>query len=316
MNTLIIVDYKTIPKTLQYLSNCYQFITDVKELHSIIVDNSEDYRNGLKTLEKVTQMQAKLMVAESVKERVFKTTFQGKELLYVCAEGNIGYAKGNNLGARVSQYYYGNTNYLFSNNDLHFTQKITLGNWEQLFQQNKDIAVIGPQIIDLRGKQQSPRKKTSAWNQLFMNYYDMLLPQIAKTSDSITDMDYNAVSQRCYWVSGSFMYIDGKKFRKVKGFDEGTFLFYEEAILAERLKKIDCVMYFDNEISIIHEHGQTVSQVFQILRGIQFSFDSCIFYFCKYCNLSKVVCVLAKINFIIFSLLFQIKKKLGKIFKK
>jgi GT2 family glycosyltransferase len=55
---------------------------------------------------------------------------------------------------------------------------------------------------------------------------------------------YETEERPCYWVSGCFMIIKSIDYINAEYFDENTFLYGEEMILAERLKKINRSMYF------------------------------------------------------------------------
>ena len=53
MISLIIVDYKSISKTLAYIQSCYEHILDTDQMHVIIVDNNEDVTAGMKEISKI-----------------------------------------------------------------------------------------------------------------------------------------------------------------------------------------------------------------------------------------------------------------------
>lgn len=312
MVSLIIVDYKTIPKTLEYIKACYEWIEDKELIHAIIVDNCENINTGLRFMEEICQNAPIEVKVEEIQKPVYEYVFEGKKLLYVCAGENLGYARGNNMGALVADKYYEDLYYLFSNNDLRFQQGFLL---ETLIAPTKtypDIALVGPRIVTPAGEQQSPRKRIGAFKQLFAYYDDLLLPKGMKIAKKITDVDSSDDSKICYWVTGSFMIADAAKFWEVEGFDEHTFLFCEEMILAERLLQKGYSIYYENQVNVIHEHGQTVKASLQVLKSIRISFQSSIYYYTTYRNLQKSVAVLACIHFELFALLFSLKKLLGK----
>lgn len=313
MVSLIIVDYKTVPKTLQYINECYQFIIAANQIHAIIVDNCEDSSIGLQLVEKTTKSKAKKILIKNIKTEIYLYTLEGNPLLYVCAKQNIGYAKGNNLGALIAKSYYKDSYYLFSNNDLRFLQEFKIEQLLEPMKKNIRIGVVGPKIIGIEGAAQSPRKKISFWKQLFLTYYDLILPKKMKITKWITDVDNHNRSESCYWVTGSFLLADAAKFHESKGFDEHTFLYCEEIILAERLQQLGYHMYYENDIVLIHEHGQTVKSAFSAIKGIHISFQSSLYYYRKYRNLNVVLFVLARINYALFAILFIGKKSLGKL---
>lgn len=313
MVSLIIVDYKTIPKTLQYIRDCYEMITDSIEMHTIIVDNCEDSTYGMKLVEQAAESNFTRAEMDYSAAEVFQCRFEGRPLLYVCAQQNLGYAKGNNLGAEIARYFNQDDYYLFSNNDLHFPHKFAIQQLLAPMQREKEIAVVGPRIEDKNGNIQTPRKRSSAWIQLFVNYYDMLLPMGMKITDKITDVDKTEESRLCYWVTGSFFVADAFKFHQVEGFDNKTFLYCEEVILAERLLRQGFHMYYENSVTVIHEHGQTVKAAFSALKGIRISFQSALYYYQQYRDLNAIVKRLAQVNYFIFSIFFMLKKNIAKI---
>lgn len=316
MVSLIVVDYKTIPKTLEYIVACYSWIDDSKLIHAIIVDNCEDTEVGLGILEEICQNKPMEVKIEDMEAPVFACIHEGKKLLYVCAGQNLGYARGNNLGAFVAKKYYEDGQYLFSNNDLRFTERFSLETLIAPMQENTNVALVGPQIVTPAREQQSPRKRIGTFKQLFAYYDDLLLPKCIKFTDKITDVDVSNDSKLCYWVTGSFMLANAAKFWEVEGFDEATFLFCEEVILAERFLQKGYRVYYENQVKVIHEHGQTVKASLQVLKSIRISFQSSVYYYTKYRGLHKSIAALAYAHFGIFQLLFSLKKQLGRIIGK
>lgn len=308
MISLIIVDYHTISKTLEYIKAFRDNVSGVKDLHVIIVDNCEDSTTGLQIMEKKLQIRAEKLAVKKFEKEFYRFCYEDELILYIGANENLGYAKGNNLGAALANIYYHDRYYIFSNNDLSFCSPFSIDQLLRAMNENADIAVVGPSIIGLNGESQSPRKKINALKQLFLTYYDLLLPLNMKFTNRITDADECKESRACYWVSGSFLLVDAEKFHIVEGFDEHTFLYCEEAILSERLKQKNYKVYYENGVSLIHEHGYTVRSTMDVVRGIRFSFQSTIYYYKTYRKLQGWILLLAKINYSLFELLFRAKK--------
>lgn len=315
MVSLIIVDYKSISKTLAYIKSCYEHILDSDQIHVIIVDNNEDATAGMKEISKITEYEMAELSIQGIQQNVYEGKMDNNTFLYVCARENLGYAKGNNLGAEISALYYGDAYYLFSNNDMRIQEDFYLQQLIQPMLENDKRAVVGPKILGMDGKQQSPWKKSTAWKELFLNYYDLLLPKGKKITDKITNMDIGNQSKACYWVTGSFLMVDAKKFHQVGEFDENTFLYCEEMILSERLARYGYGMYFENSVTLIHEHGQTVKSVMSVLKGIRYSFQSSLYYYKQYRGLNAICIFAAKANFALFSLLFASKKRIAACYR-
>ena len=313
MVTLIIVDYNTIEKTIEYLSENLSRFAAEDALHVVIVDNASDSVKNRELLQKLTGHSLALCTPAVKGRSVYKGTYQDQEYLYVAAEENLGYAKGNNLGAAAAKAYYPeDAYYLFSNNDLRLTDTFSLDKLLDPMKKYEDVAIVGPKVIGTDGLAQTPWKKTGAGKQLFLNYFDLLLPKPCKITKYITNLNIEKPDRNryVYWVTGAFFLMDAKAFFQAGGFDEHTFLFYEEAILAERLLKIQKRVYYNMHVTVVHEHGQTVKKAWKVLQGITFSFESGLYYFREYCGLPYIAEILARLHFKIFKLLFTLKKKL------
>ncbi len=314
MVSLIIVDYRTIAKTLNYIEECRKAFIGDYDMHVIIVDNYENEREGLTSIAHTWHTQIRKLPIAEMAVPVYECICEdGNIITYVAARENLGYAKGNNLGAKAARLLFQDHYYLFSNNDLRFVEPFDIDMLIKPMKDHEETAVVGPCILSIDGSQQSPGKKPTVGIGLFAYYWDLLLPKSLKFSKRITDVVIDAKPGRCDWVTGSFLIADADKFHEVGGFDEHTFLFYEEVILAERLRKKNYSMYYTDGVKIVHEHGETVKSAFSILKGIDISFTSGMYYFRKYRHISKPVTMLAYCNYYIFRMLFRAKKAIGSL---
>ena len=78
----------------------------------------------------------------------------------------------------------------------------------------RDVAVVGPRIVGLDGNLQTPWKKVSARNLLFLYYVDLLLPKKCKITRWISNLDTDKKegSRYAYWLTGSFLLVDAERF--------------------------------------------------------------------------------------------------------
>lgn len=313
MVSLIIVDYKSIPKTLEYISSCYMHIKDREKLHVIIVDNTENPEKGLEEISAITGSNPLEKKVKDINLKIYCGKLNQNEIIYVCTGNNLGYAGGNNVGSEVAKLLYDDPYYLFSNNDMRIKDDFRLQTLMNPMMVDRKRAAVGPKILGRDGTPHSPWKKSTAWMELFLNYFDLLLPKRMKITNKITSADFQNVSKDCYWVSGSFLLVDAQKFQQAGKFDPHTFLYSEEAILAERFAGCGYHMYFENDVTLIHEHGQTVKSAMSVLKGIRYGFESSLYYYETYRHLRKIWVVLARIHFAFFAILFYIKNKMKRI---
>lgn len=308
MISVIIVDYKSIEKTISYIENFKRNIIDNFKYNFIIVDNSPD--NGAETyLSANSKSIVQKRIESDLDLKIFKL-YVG-DICYCYSGSNLGYAKGNNLGAKIATALYRDDFYIISNNDLGFKNKFNFSTFMNIYEQDNQIAVIGPRILGLDSKDQSPYKKISV-NQMLMAYpWTRFWP--FRSSGDLNIMDR---SDYCYRVMGCFMIIKASAFNAVDGFDPNTFMYGEEMILSERMNSKDFKTYFYIDYEIIHEHGVTVKNTSSILQADKWLFDS-LFYYCKeYRNASKLFLKLASINRILNKLVVSLKENIKRCFVK
>lgn len=318
MISVVLVDYNSIEKTLDYIDHLNEFFMDSNLFNFIIVDNSNNFDN-FNLLEKRTEF---INIVDDIEQidiydcikniKVLK--YKNKKIIAINSSKNLGYAKGNNLGALASKILLKDEYYLFSNNDLILNSHSNIREVLEIFIHNPNVAIIGPKIIGIDKKEQSPRKELNIYNQVIFYYLNLAF--FTRLNKKISNIDYSGKSKYTYWVSGCFMIVDKNKFLKCGMFDENTFLYAEEMILSERLKRIGYSTYFYNNLEIIHNHGSTTKNTFSFIQNNRLSFESNLYYFEKYKVCSFFEKILSKLAFNIFKLVYPIKKQVKIFFKK
>ena len=74
------------------------------------------------------------------------------------------------------------------------------------------------------------------------------------------DLHYKKDTSIVDVVSGCFFIVDSKFLKEVDYFDENTFLYYEEQILASKVKSKNKKELIDNKVTIIHNHSVTIDK--------------------------------------------------------
>lgn len=281
MVSMIIVDYKSMDKTFEYIKQCIDKIDGLT--HFVIVDNASD-----------TPFEPKV-------------TKVGDAEVYIVSSGeNGGYAKGNNLGAKTAKEIWNDEYCIFSNNDLRFDGSFSLAKFLNPFKEDRNVAVVGPRVIGLSGEDQNPLPKLT-WKQMLFGHFLRLLPPKGMKRKQQPESETAGITNA---VVGAFMCAKAADFWEVEGFDENTFLFCEEMILAKRLEAIQKYMYYNDSVEVIHEHGVTVKNTVGIIRSSKADFNSRYYYAKEYCNAGKGWLALSKVNFNIVMALFKLKKSI------
>jgi len=62
-------------------------------------------------------------------------------------------------------------------------------------------------------------------------------------------------------ISGSCMLFPAEVLQKIEGFDINTFLYYEEAIIAEKLNKLNLKTFVIPSCTVEHEHAGSTKRI-------------------------------------------------------
>jgi len=171
---------------------------------------------------------------------------------------------------------------------------------------NGKAAIIGPDIVTKTGLHQNPYKKRSYTNLRIINmkfryyliyrvyYYCKFLFQIRtffrkvrKSFKSLLPSKPKKVYSNeveVYSLHGSCLFFTEHFFRFYKGFDEGTFLYMEEYILAKMVENCDAIMIYNPTIKILHfEDGSSkISFNNNEYQKFRYSYESTIYMLKQY----------------------------------
>lgn len=271
---MVITDYCSMDKTLLYIKRVCK-LKNSNNINIIVVDNSTIH-HGIKTLLScnIPFSKKKLLNYDLVSFYINDT-----KISMVSSIKNGGYSAGNNLGYRISKAIYPKNNYtIFCNNDIFFDKNLDLKKVKQIFTENNDIGIIGPNILSKDGNKQNPRKDMSFLSQMIVWNINIMLCR-GVLNRYVWNLDTNNdFSKKTGWVSGSFMIVRNLAFEEVNGFDTETFLYGEEMILSQKMRNSGYSTYYFPKITIIHAHqGATPSKKQRL-----WNYESKRYYYKKY----------------------------------
>ena len=259
MISVIIVDYKTAERCVKYI-NDFCRTSDDKDVSFVVVDNTPNEENGNVISENLLKLGFAQSENYNLHDMKFKhiRTFNrnGITVVYVSDEDNRGFAFANNLGAKVAKNIFAPEYLLFSNSDIQLPEVFELSILKKDLEDRKDVAMIGPKVVGLNEKDQSPGKYMSIYKRhIIPNLLWPMHKAIPKLKQINYDVLNDAQDGEVYRIIGAFMLAKEKPFFEVDGFDEHTFLYAEEPILTERFRKKGYKVWYTNKVKIIHEQG-------------------------------------------------------------
>lgn len=231
---LILLNYNDYINTIKYI----KFSQKYNNIDNIVVVDNCSMDNSFKILKKY----------ENNKVSVIKT------------DKNGGYAYGNNFGILYAKQSFEPDYIIISNPDVSFEEDVVMKMVNALAK-DKSLVMVAPQVRN-NGDSKSP----IAWkipdyfgsiccisiilNKLFWNrnYY--------KLNHYEKEISYVDV------IPGSFFMIKAKEFFQIGLFDENTFLYGEENIIAKKLKDKNYRSAILNDCIYYHEHSATIDNTF------------------------------------------------------
>ena len=205
----------------------------------------------------------------------------------LCSKENLGYACGNNMGVKYLKELCDCSYYLFTNDDVEIKSGDILDVLCKKLDSMPNIAGIGPRVIGLDGKDQSPHDKyISPYRKMGWKIFGFMRRK-KDALDSTWRVPVEQIARLTYWVQGSFMLVKAVDFDMVDGFDSETFLYYEEPILAERFKMIGKGFFYEPSVEIVHYEGGSSKKISKKLKTINKA--SALLYYKKYKKINNVI---------------------------
>lgn len=216
------------------------------------------------------------------------------EVTVIFNEHNDGYAVGNNIGIKylVNEF---NVDYiLVANPDVSINESAIY----KLLDEGVKHPKLG--LISCLINSNASHVPPTAWvlpdiNRCFSE--NLLLAN--KIVEKKYVYDLNKEIQKVDVICGAFFLANAKALTEIQYFDERTFLYYEENILAYRLKKLGFSNYFITTCSVFHEVSASINKKFSSYKKSKTMHDSKRIYCKYYLNFNKVQLFLLDIVFII-----------------
>ena len=273
------------------------------EYDIFIVDNGSDQDKRDKLISEMKKRNAVVLDEKAIND--FKLDDKDDRLLLlILLDKNYGYAKGNNYGLRLAHrlgYKYS----LISNNDVKIIDKNVLVELIKGIESDPKYAWAGPRVIEADGKVQKPRRRLNLYEFALEN--GILYPVLHKRGKTKHQNYENRGDFREGWPIGCFILIKNREGNEVNFFDEKTFLYAEEPILAEKFLMKNYLFMYVDDVSVFHNHAQTTDYFFNgsKYKGFILGLNSNLYYFNKYRGYSRFSCYLTKLSRIFYFFIYR-----------
>jgi GT2 family glycosyltransferase len=271
---VVLLNYNSVNDVINCIDSIFKFDKDI-DFSIVVVDNrSNDFER-----------------------ETLKNTFDGNNKVdLLLLDKNLGYAKGNNEGIKYLFSKYKTEYICVINPDVVLIEYQTIGRLINIYNQLNKPCLITP-MMQINGEN---KKDLSSWSLpgLGIELRDniVLIKKILNIIRSKKHIYINTF-EKVDVVSGAFFFTSSEKFKLINFFDENTFLYFEEVILASKIKSLGLNNYLINNINYCHGYSRTISKFHDKLSKYHFLNESKLYYYSRYCKYSKLKLFILKFLF-------------------
>ncbi len=258
----VILNYNTFQETKECILSIENKI-DTQDYKIVIVDNQSKDDSVDK-------------IADFIQER--------DNIVLICNTENLGFARGNNVGIEYANKNYKPQYMVVLNSDTELMQDNLVEKLDKEYEKT-GFALLGPLILTADGRcDNSPHfpptienvqkelqllKKEEKFirHGLYRLYCGVCFVKklmqkkvFRRNVSEHRNMEFYQYQTQVV-LQGCFIVFSEKAFKYIKGFDERTFLYYEEPILYLNLMKHGLITVFNPEIAIYHKDGRATNAV-------------------------------------------------------
>jgi len=292
---IIVLNYNSEKETEEYVNK----IKDYKILDKIIVvDNLSTTIDAVKYLKKL----------------------ENKKIKVIQSGKNGGYSFGNNCGIHyletLNEKY---DNIIISNSDID-VEEIAIERTIEFLNSNSKIAVVAPRMYDANNnpfRRSAWKIRTFGLDFIHSTRVLELLFYSKLCSGEYSKKEYEENKElKVEAIAGSFFAIKYDILKEIGYLDENVFLFYEEDILAHKLKKLGYETYSLNDIKFIHYESRTIQKTINYMKKMKLLYKSKIYYQTEYNKIELIGVFVFKILYCIRFLELLVEVPMRKLLKK
>ncbi len=219
-------------------------------------NSSADCQRSIKGLKKQSGVDLDIVIVDNYSTKEERKNIEElssrERITFIANNRNNGYNGGNNIGIRdiiKKGYKY----VVVSNPDMEYPNREYLHKLLQIMERQDDIAVCAGSITTPSGEYQNPPKHNSDGGiDNFGWIRNILRGELAtQTPNWIEDP---LKSRVCRKLNGCCLLLRASSLKRIGLFDERTFLYGEESILAKQIENAGLKMYYCAETTAIHNH--------------------------------------------------------------
>ena len=252
-------------------------IVHYNDLESLtdLINNVKDYK-----------MLDKIIIVDNNSKKEIKTKLKdltNSKIELIENSDNKGFSYAINIGCKRLIELFGECNIIVSNSDIIINSE---DNLKELTSYLKDdIGVVAPVVVEGNTLNRGWKNPSPLIDALMNIVY--IHRRIRKKHVFYKEEYYKDKISYVDVVSGCFFLINSKTLESINYLDENVFLYYEENILAKKIKDINKKEIICNDVSIIHNHSVSIDKNLKKIKKLKIQKKSQ-YYFQKVYNKANI----------------------------
>lgn len=246
-----ILHYQTLETTIECIESLLNLNNYKNEVYIIVVDNGSPNKSGLKL------------------KNIYR---EKKSITVIECERNLGFARGNNIGYQYAKKYLNPDIIIAINNDIIVNQLDFINILVELVNENKDISIFAPDIINKKNEHQNPirTQRVTISQILWVHFYNIFMyiaMHIPIINETIIRYLHHVHKKRQLTLNDSLelyfntnivphgaaiIFANNFLRHEEKAFNPNTFLYAEEDLLYEYILKKNYKTIYTNKLIIHH----------------------------------------------------------------
>lgn len=290
----IIVNYNDVEDTIRFVNEItkYDVINRI-----VVVDNMSTTIGAFENLKKLESQKVKVLQADK----------------------NGGYDYGNNFGIKYLQSQNEEYDYIIiSNPDIEVEEKAII-HCLKVLEENPKIAICAPRMFNKDGK---PIRRSSWKIRTFLldvvhatRLLEALFYKVLRNGE-YSEEEYNKEILKVEVIAGAFFVIRYEVLKDIGLLDDNVFLFYEEDILAQKIKSKGLEIASLNSEKFIHYESQTIGKSLTYYKKVRQMYISKMYYHKTYNKINSAQVLVYKILNICRKIELLIEIPIRKILRK
>lgn len=269
---------------------------------AMIIVNYNDYNNTARLINEVKDysLLSWIVVVDNASNdgtSVYLKQLEDAKIIVLFSEQNAGYARGNNFGMRYAVNQLGADTFVIANPDISYSERTLYELIEVCNQGGQKIGLVTAQMVSSKSNHGYGVWKLPSIGKLIFNNL-IFLKKIFGDRTRYSSKELQGDLCKVDVIAGSFFVCSAAVMQDIGFFDENTFLYGEENILAYKLKDAGYSNYLCNHLFYEHEHSVSIDKNVQNIRKkFMWLYDSMIYYNKQYLHTNRFQDVLYSISF-------------------